>query len=559
MFFNFRYFIFVLCITTKYYISKAMSVSTSVSGVQVLLPFLPRYDEVLTPEALSFVAHLHRKFNKRRQALLLARQARLEALAAGERLNFLKETAEMRQQDWQIAPIPADLQDRRVEITGPVDRKMIINALNSGAKVFMADFEDANSPTWHNCVEGQINLYDAVRRQIDFTASNGKSYRLKEQIAVLKVRPRGWHLSEKHVLVDQEPVSASLFDFGLYFFHNARQLLEKGSGPYFYLPKLESYHEAALWNDVFVEAQQYLGIAQGSIKATVLIETITAAFEMEEIIYALRHHMAGLNAGRWDYLFSIIKKFRLHPDACLPNRSQLTMTVPFMRAYAMQVVKACHRRGAHAIGGMSAFIPSRQDEEVNRKAFEKVYQDKSLEAHTGYDGTWVAHPDLVPIAFKAFDEILQGQPHQKSENRSPSYQITARDLTHFHVAGGFISEEGVRNNINVGILYLESWLQGIGAAALYNLMEDAATAEISRAQLWQWLHHPAAKWMDGRRLTPELYKQLKTEELHKIAHMLGEERVATGKLQQAAELFDQLVLSEIFEDFLTLPAYALLE
>ncbi|GIV39631.1 MAG: malate synthase [Thermonema sp.] len=536
-----------------------MSTPVTTEGIRITAPLHERYEEILSPEALRFVAHLHRTFNAKRKALLAEREARFQAISEGQPLTFPKETEEIRGGDWQVAPIPQDLQDRRVEITGPVDRKMIINALNSGAKVFMADFEDANSPTWTNCVEGQINLYDAIRRQIDFTAPNGKQYSLKEKVAVLKVRPRGWHLPEKHVLIDGEPVSASLFDFGLYFFHNAKELLARGSGPYFYLPKLESYQEAALWNEVFVEAQQYLDIPVGTIKATVLIETITAAFEMEEIIYALRDHMAGLNAGRWDYIFSAIKKFRNRPEVLFPDRAQVTMTVPFMRAYAMRVVQACHLHGAHAIGGMSAFIPSRKDEEVNRRAFDKVYQDKALEAHTGYDGTWVAHPDLVPVALQAFKEVLGDSVHQKDEKRSAAYVITPNDLTNFHVEGGKITEQGVRTNINVGILYIESWLQGVGAAALYNLMEDAATAEISRAQLWQWLHNPRAIWDDGRRLTPELYGRLKAEEVEKIKQLLGADRVATGKLQQAIELFDRLVLEKDFIDFLTLPAYELLD
>ncbi|RMG18407.1 MAG: malate synthase A [Bacteroidetes bacterium] len=528
-------------------------------SARITAPLHERYGEILTPEALRFVAHLHQTFNARRKALLAEREVRFKAISEGQALTFPKEMQQIRGGHWQVAPIPQDLQDRRVEITGPVNRKMVINALNSGARVFMADFEDANSPTWANCVEGQINLYDAIRRQIDFTAPKGKQYRLKEETAVLKVRPRGWHLPEKHVLIHDEPVSASLFDFGLYFFHNAKELLARGSGPYFYLPKLESYQEAALWNEVFVEAQLYVGIPRGTIKATVLIETITAAFEMEEIIYALREHLAGLNAGRWDYIFSAIKKFRNRPEVLFPDRAQLSMRVPFMRAYAMRVVQACHLHGAHAIGGMSAFIPSRKDEEVNRRACDKVYKDKALEAHTGYDGTWVAHPDLVPLAMRAFDEVLNGRVHQKEEKHSAAYVVTAKDLTNFHVAGGKITEQGVRTNMNVGILYIESWLQGVGAAALYHLMEDAATAEISRAQLWQWMHNPHALWEDGRHLTPALYARLKAEEIEKIKQLLGAERVATGKLQQAIDLFDRLVLDKDFIDFLTLPAYELLD
>ncbi|MGD1841360.1 MAG: malate synthase A [Thermonemataceae bacterium] len=526
--------------------------SSITNGINIKGTLTPAYEEILTPEALQFVADLHRKFNPTRLSLLEERTARFQRINQGEMPTFLPEMASVREGDWQVNPIPEDLQDRRAEITGPVDRKMVINALNSGAKVFMADFEDANAPTWENCVEGQINLRDAIRRQVDFTADNGKQYALKAQTAVLKVRPRGWHLVEKHMLVDGAPISASLFDFGLYFFHNAKTLIEKGSGPYFYLPKLESHQEARLWNDVFKEAQQKLGIPVGTIKVTVLIETILGAYEMEEIIYELKEHLAGLNAGRWDYIFSAIKKFRNH-EVVFPDRGQVTMTVPFMRAYAQMLVKVCHRRGAHAIGGMSAFIPSRKDEEVNKNAFAKVKADKELEARTGYDGTWVAHPDLVPVAMEAFNDVLQGKVHQKEVMRE-DLTVTAEDLRNFQIEGGEITEAGVRMNINVGILYIESWLHGVGAAALYNLMEDAATAEISRAQVWQWLKK-GVTLADGRTLDATLYNQLLEEELAKIRALLGTERVQTGNLEKAAQLFNQLVNDEAFEEFLTLPAY----
>ena len=526
----------------------------SVPGIEIKGGMGQGYEEVLSDEALGFIAHLQRKFNNTRVKLLEDRKLRQNSIDQGEMPGFLAETASVREGDWEVNPIPADLQDRRTEITGPVDRKMVINALNSGAKVFMADFEDANAPTWENTIEGQINLYDAIRRQIDFTAPNGKAYKLKEKTAVLKIRPRGWHLEEKHVLIDGAPFSASIFDFGLYFFRNAKKLLEKGSGPYFYLPKLESHLEARLWNDVFKEAQEQLGIPEGSIKVTVLIETILAAFEMEEIIYELKEHMAGLNAGRWDYIFSIVKKFRNHPEFLLPDRAQVTMTVPFMQSYAQLLVKTCHKRGAHAIGGMSAFIPSRKDEDINRNAFEKVRADKQLEAGNGYDGTWVAHPDLVAVAMEQFDAFIKNGQHQKNNLRE-DVQVAAPDLLNFKVEGGKITEQGLRTNINVGLLYIESWLMGVGAAALYNLMEDAATAEISRAQIWQWVHNEGVKLDDGRELDTALYAQLLDEELENIKGLLGEERYTGGRFREAAEIFDYLVRTEDFVDFLTLRAY----
>lgn len=525
-----------------------------VPGVEVKGSLDERYETILSKEALSFIASLHRKFNNNRKELLMAREERQKRIDEGEFPHFLQETAAVRSGKWQVNPLPEDLQDRRTEITGPVDRKMVINALNSGARVFMADFEDSNAPTWKNSVEGQLNLFDAIRRQVDFTAPNGKEYKLKETIAVLKVRPRGWHLEEKHVWIDGEPISASLFDFGLFFFHNAQQLLQNGSGPYFYLPKLESHLEARLWNDVFKESQKNLGLDQGTIKVTVLIETILAAFEMEEIIYELREHMAGLNAGRWDYIFSVVKKFRNHPEYVLPDRAQVTMKVPFMRAYAQLLVKTCHRRGAHAIGGMSAFIPSRKDKEVNKKAFEQVKADKALEAGSGYDGTWVAHPDLVPVAMMEFDAFIGSGQHQK-HNMRDDLNVEEKDLIDFAVEDGRITEKGIRTNINVGILYIESWLMGTGAAALYNLMEDAATAEISRAQIWQWLHNEEVTLDDGQSIDKVLCERSISDELENIQKLLGHDRYEHGRFEEAAEIFRHLIYTEDFVDFLTLKAY----
>lgn len=526
-----------------------------IQGLSIRHPQAEQFDDILTPEALAFVAGLHRQFNRSRIELLRRRSIREVELDAGAFPGFLAETEHIRQGQWQAATIPADLQDRRTEITGPVDRRMIINALNSGAKVFMADFEDASSPTFVNMLEGQRNLKDAIRRQIEFVNDAGKRYSLHQQVAVLKVRPRGWHLNEKHVLVDNEPVSASIFDFGLYFFHNANELLKRGSGPYFYLPKLESHLEARLWNEVFVAAQSMLELPKGTIKATVLIETILAAFEMEEIIFELKDHMAGLNAGRWDYIFSIIKKFKYHGDCLLPDRALVTMQVPFMRAYAQLLVQTCHRRGVHAIGGMSAFIPNRKNPEVNQMALDKVKTDKELEASTGFDGSWVAHPDLVPVAQAAFDTAFGLAPHQK--HKSPEVLIQAGDLLNFRHPNPSISEEGLRLNINVGILYLESWLRGVGAAAIYNLMEDAATAEISRAQVWQWLHHHA-KTYDGRTIDKTWYKQLLIEEIQKIKYLVGTDAFEDGQFVNAIALFDKLVTQAKFESFLTLGAYDVL-
>ncbi len=502
---------------------------------------------VLTPEALAFVADLARRFEPARRDLLTARQERWARLRDGEQPGFLPETDSVRNGTWSVGPAPRDLDDRRVEITGPVDRKMVVNALNSGAKVFMADFEDANSPTWENVVAGQANLADAIRRKIDFKSPEGKAYTLHSKVATLVVRPRGWHLVEKHLRLGDEPVSASLVDFGLYFFHNARELLARQSGPYFYLPKLEGHREARLWNDVFCAAQDALGIARGTIRATVLIETILAAFEMEEILYELREHCAGLNAGRWDYIFSVIKKFCDRPDALLPDRAQVTMTVPFMRAYTELLVRTCHRRGAHAIGGMAAFIPNRRDPEINERALAAVKADKEREAADGCDGTWVAHPDLVPVAMAAFDAKLGSHPNQKDRRRDDVVPDAAA-LTSFAVPGSTVTEDGVRRNISVGIQYVEQWLRGIGAVALNNMMEDAATAEISRGQLWQWIRH-GATLADGRTVTREFYEILRAAEMAKIPRSPGDQ------LETAAALIDALVLAREFPEFLTLPAY----
>ena len=527
-------------------------------GVSVVGEMGPEYAAILTPQALSFVARLQRTFNARRLELLQKRAERQKAIDAGQLPDFLPETAHIRSdRSWRVAPVPADLQRRHVEITGPADRKMLINALNSGADVFMADFEDANSPTWDNMVQGHLNLRDAIERTIELKTPE-KVYRLNEKVAVLLVRPRGWHLAEKHVLIDGAPISGSLFDFGLYFFHNARRLLSKGAGPYFYLPKLEGHLEARLWNDVFNLAQDELGLPRGTIKVTVLIETILAAFEMEEILYELRDHIAGLNAGRWDYMFSIIKKFRNRPDFAFPDRAQVTMTVPFMRAYTELLVKTCHQRGAHAIGGMAAFIPSRKDPIVNENALRKVREDKLRESGDGFDGTWVAHPDLVPAAQEVFDEVLGDKPHQKERLRE-DVKVTATQLIDFKVPGGQITEAGLRLNLNVALQYVESWLRGTGAAAIYNLMEDAATAEISRAQVWQWINSPNGVLADGRKVTVELVKQLLLEEIEKIRALYGEANFAASKIPQAAQVFERVVTEKQFEDFLTLVAYEYLE
>jgi malate synthase len=530
------------------------SISTS-NNVRIDAPINELYARILAPEAIQFVAGLEKTFGEKRRELLARRASRQARLDAGEKPGFLAETRSIREViSWQVAETPPDLQKRWVEITGPTERKMLINALNSGADTFMADFEDANSPTWANMIEGQLNLYDAVRRTISFTNPDGKEYALDEKTAVLLVRPRGWHLEERHFLVEDRPISASLFDFGLYFFHNARQLIENGTGPYFYLPKLESHLEARLWNEVFVAAQEQLGIPRGTIRATVLIETILAAFEMEEIIYELREHSAGLNAGRWDYIFSLIKFFRRHPGVIMPDRVQVSMTTPFMRAYTELLVRTCHKRGAHAIGGMAAFIPSRKDPQVNQIALEKVTEDKQREVKDGFDGTWVAHPDLVPAAREVFASHMGERPHQKERLRE-DVKVSQEELITFEVPGGKITEAGLRLNINVGLQYLEAWLRGSGAVAIYNLMEDTATAEISRAQVWQWIHNPAALLDDGRPVTEELYRSLQPEELQKIRDQVGEQVFQAGKYEQAAQIFEDLVTAEEFVEFLTLAAY----
>jgi malate synthase A len=515
-------------------------------------PVSGRAAEVLTPEALEFVAALQREFGGRRLELLRLRDERQARLDAGESPDFLPGTKAVRESEWGVATPAKDLQDRRVEITGPTDRKMMINALNSGARVFMADFEDANSPTWANLVEGQVNLIDAIERTLDFTSPEGKKYELNAEVATLVVRPRGWHLDERHLEVGGKAVSGSLFDFGLYFFHNAKRLVGKGSGPYFYLPKLESHLEARLWNDVFNFAQDALGVPRGTIRATVLIETILAAFEMEEILYELREHSSGLNAGRWDYIFSVIKKFRNRPDFVLPDRAQVTMTVPFMRAYSELLVKTCHRRGAHAMGGMAAFIPSRRDAEVNRVALAKVKEDKDREALAGFDGTWVAHPDLVATATEAFDRVLGKRPNQLERQR-PDVAVTSKQLIEMAVPGGSVTEGGLRLNVSVGIQYIESWLRGVGAAAINNLMEDVATAEISRSQVWQWIRH-SSQLSEGEPVTADLVREIADDELAKIRERLGEELWAKGRFADARQVFEEVALSQSFPAFLTLVA-----
>lgn len=520
-------------------------------NIQVTGEITDAFGEILTPDALDFIAGLERAFRDRRAELLQKRAERQKRIDAGEMPTFLPETEAIRTGDWQVAPTPPALQKRWVEITGPTDRKMVINALNSGAHIFMTDFEDSNSPTWANMIDGQINLRDAVARTITLE-SGGKFYELGDETAVMLVRQRGWHLDEKHIIVDGKPMSGSLMDFGLYFFHNAQALIDQGRGPYFYLPKLESHLEARLWNDVFVKAQNDLGIPQGTIKATVLIETILAAFEMEEILYELRDHSGGLNAGRWDYIFSAIKKFRNQADFLLPDRAQITMSVPFMNAYSNLLVKTCHKRGAHAIGGMAAFIP-RHDPKANELAFAKVTADKERESQAGYDGTWVAHPGLVELVNGVFAGVMGDSLHQKHVMRE-DVKVSADDLLNFNIDSAQITEDGLRLNLNVGILYIESWLNGVGAAALYDLMEDAATAEISRAQVWQWINHPSAKLADGRKIDTELVKSLIPEELAKIRELVGDLRFEEGRFQTASQIMENLVVGD-FIDFLTLVAY----
>ena len=521
------------------------------AGLDVLGPIEEGFEEVLTEPALVFLADLARRFAPRVSELLAERETQQARYDAGELPAFRPETAAIREGAWKVAPLPQDLVDRRVEITGPVDRKMVINALNSGASCFMADFEDSNAPTWHNNVRGQINLRDAIRRTITFEHPSKGTYRLNEQTATLLVRPRGWHLVDKHLRVDGEPIPAGLFDFGLYFFHNAEALIERGTGPYFYLPKLQSYLEARLWNDVFRFAQETVGIPQGTIKATVLIETLPGAFDMEEILYELREHSSGLNCGRWDYIFSFIKTLNSRPEKVLPDRSQVTMTVPFMKAYTTRVIQVCHRRGVHAMGGMAAQIPIKGDAARNEAALDKVRKDKLREVTDGHDGTWVAHPGLVPVAKAVFDEHMPG-PNQIDRTPSDAV-ITAEDLLRVP-EGGTITEEGLRHNIRVGVQYLEAWLGGNGCVPLYDLMEDAATAEISRTQVWQWLHHHA-RLDDGEPVDRILYEELRDDELAKLRKQYGAARWEGGHFAEAAALFDELSTAEGLADFLTLPAY----
>jgi malate synthase len=529
-----------------------MEITTSTKIAQTILGPMPNhYYEILTNDALEFISKLHIQFNDRRKELLKLRKERQQELDKGVFPDFLEETKEIREGDWIVAPTPNDLQDRRVEITGPVSRKMVINALNSGAKVFMADFEDSNSPSWKNNIEGQINLRDAINETISFeNPKNGKQYRLNEEVATLMVRPRGWHLEEKNLLINGEVISGGILDFGLFFFHNIEALQKKGSATYFYLPKLENHKEAKLWNDIFVFAQKELGIPNGTIKATVLVETIMAVFELNEILYELKDHSAGLNCGRWDYIFSYIKRFRKHPSFMLPDRDQVGMTTPFMASYSNLVVKTCHKRKVHAMGGMAAQIPIKNDEDANNIAIEKVRQDKLREVKNGHDGTWVAHPGLVKVAMDIFNEHMPN-PNQIEIKRE---DVVADAKALIEIPEGTITEAGVRKNINVGILYIESWLRGNGAAAIYNLMEDAATAEISRTQLWQWIKH-GATLDDGRTITYGMYEELLPQELMKIREYVGEENYNNGKFETAISLFNQLISEDTLEEFLTLNAY----
>jgi malate synthase len=532
----------------EFHIAQAedtMATST-IKGIEIRGGAADRSAEVLSPEALAFVADLARSFEPTRTALLAERAARQAELSAGGDLGFLPATKSIRDGAWRVAPVPPDLEVRKVEITGPTDRKMVINALNSGASTYMADFEDANTPTWENMVSGQANLIDAVRRKIDFTSPEGKRYTLNEKLATIIVRPRGWHLPEKHLLVDGAPIAGALMDFGIYLFHNAKAQLERGSGPYFYLPKLESHKEARLWNDIFVWAQRRLGLPNGTIKATVLVETFPAAFEMEEILYELRDHSAGLNAGRWDFIFSAIKKFNHRPDFLLPDRIQVTMTVPFMRAYTELLIRTCHKRGAFALGGMAAFIPTRKDPQVNEVALGKVRDDKTREATDGFDGTWVAHPDLVPVAMAEFDKVLGSRKNQLDRTRD-DVRVTDKQISAVGVPGGTITDAGVKANVSVGIQYIESWLRGVGAAAIYNLMEDAATAEISRSQVWQWVHHGAVT-VEGTPITKDLIRQIGRAE---VARLDGPDR----QFADALALFEDVALADTFVEFLTLPGY----
>ncbi|MFT3792170.1 MAG: malate synthase A [Rudaea sp.] len=522
------------------------------AGVAINAPFHPRFDEILTHDALAFVAKLHRAFEPRRQELLKARIARQARIDAGEMPDFLPETKHIREGDWKIAPLPKALECRRVEITGPVERKMIINAFNSGADSYMTDFEDSNSPNWFNQIQGQVNLYDAIRGAISFTNEAGKTYKLNDRIATLQIRPRGWHLDEKHVTVDGQRVSGGIFDFTLVFFHNAKEQIARGFGPFYYLPKLESHLEARLWNDIFVMAQNELGIAQGTIKVTVLLETILATFEMEEILHELREHSAGLNAGRWDYIFSAIKKFKNKPGFCLANRAAINMEVPFMRAYALALVQACHKRGAPAIGGMAALIPIKGDAAANEKALAGVRHDKKRDANDGFDGGWIAHPGLVDIAMEEFTAVLGDKPNQWGKQRDE--KIAAADFLNF-VPEQPITEAGLRNNINVGIHYLGSWLAGNGCVPIHNLMEDAATAEISRSQVWQWVVSDKGVLDDGRKVDAALVRALIPEELAKVKATVTAQGEKVDTYEQASKIFEEMALSKNFPEFLTLPLY----
>ncbi|MEA2299675.1 MAG: malate synthase [Solirubrobacteraceae bacterium] len=522
-------------------------------AVELRGPSGPGFAEILTPEAVTFVADLQARFGPRRAELLEARAQRRARLREGGRLDFLEETREIREADWRVAPAPPDLQQRWVEITGPTDRKLTINALNSGADGFMADFEDANAPTWRNMVEGHRSLRDAVEATITYDSPDGSHYELGPDPATLLVRPRGWHLPERHLQVDGQPMAGALMDFGLYFFHCARRLMDRGSGPYFYLPKLESHREARLWNDVFCYAQDALGVPRGTIKATVLVETLPAAFEMDEILFELREHSGGLNAGRWDYIFSAIKCFPERPEYVLPDRMAVTMTVPFMRAYAELLAATCHRRGAHAMGGMAALIPSRKDPEANERALDGVRADKEREVEQGYDGTWVAHPDLVPVAREVFERGLGGQPNQL-ERRLDTVSVKAGELLDLAGTPGEVTEEGLRTNVSVGFQYVSFWLAGRGAAAIDGLMEDAATAEISRTQIWQWVHH-GTRLPDGRTITPELVRQVIDEETARIRERVGEDTWGAGRPEETREIFERVALSPELVEFLTLPAY----
>ena len=529
-----------------------MSTPSFGPGIEITGRVTPEYAQILTPEAVAFAAKLQRAFGDRRVKLLARRAQRQIEFDAGKLPDFLAETHAIREGDWTCAPVPADIVDRRVEITGPVDRKMIINALNSGASVFMADFEDANTPRWDNNIQGHINLRDAIRRRIDFTSPEGKAYRLNDKTAVLFVRPRGWHLPEKHVRIDGTPISGGIFDFALYFFHNAKELLARGTGPYFYLPKMQSHLEARMWNDIFNDAQDALGIPRKTIKVTVLIETIVAAYEMDEILYELREHSAGLNCGRWDYIFSCIKKFRNNKDFCLADRALVTMTTHFLRSYAELLIKTCHRRNIHAMGGMAAQIPVKNDEAANAEAFAKVKADKEREATYGHDGTWVAHPGLVPVAKEAFDRLMPG-PNQIASKKRDDVRAGAADLVKFEPETP-ITEKGLRLNINVAIQYIGAWLAGQGAVPIFNLMEDAATAEISRSQVWQWIRSPKGRLDDGRKITKDMVAAMIPEEMRRIREILGD-AFGAGRYDDAARIFADLVNDDTFVEFLTLPAY----